>query len=112
MNAYFENNGAFHSNSRIFEGYFTEAEPRASRLQRVSEKLFSRMTSLVRVLTDSRVCRIAKAVSIAVSLVGFVGVIGAMERGGIGIGTGLLIGAALVGLEYLCLRGNRQRIED
>ena len=112
MNAYYESNGAFNSNSRIFEGYFTESETHTDRLQRTWKKLFSRMAGLARALTDSRVCRIAKAISVAVSLVGFVGVIGAMERGGLGIGAGLLIGAALVGLEYLCLRGRRQKAED
>lgn len=112
MNAYFENNGAFNSNSRIFEGYFTESETRTSRLQRATEKLFFRMAVLTRTLTDSRVCRLVKAITVALSLIGFVGVIGAIEHGGLGMGAGLLIGATLVGLEYLCLRGRRQRTED
>ena len=112
MNAYFENKGTFNSNNRIFEGYFTESETRTSRLQRMLEKLFSRTSGLVKVLTDSRVCRLIKAITVALSLIGFVGVVGAMEQGGLGMGTGLLIGATLVGLEYLCLRGRRQKAED
>ncbi len=112
MNAYYEKNGSYNSNSRIFEGYFTEVEVRTGRLQQVLKKASSCVASLLRTLSDSRVCRIAKAVTVAVSLVGFVGVIGAMERGSLGLGAGLLIGAGLVGLEYLCLRGRRQAIED
>lgn len=112
MNAYFENNGAFNSNSRIFEGYFTETETRTGRLQRTWEKLFFRMAGFARALTDSRICRLIKSITVALSLIGFVGVIGAMERGGLGIGAGLLIGVALVGLEYLCLRSRRQKTED
>ena len=112
MNAYFDNNGAFNSNSRIFEGYFTEAETRTSGLQRAAEKLFSRVADLARTLTDSRACRLIKAITVALSLIGFAGVIGAMERGSLGMGTGVLIGATLIGLEYLCLRGRRQRSED
>ena len=112
MNAYYENNGSFNSNSRIFEGYFTETSKPAGVFRKTVEKLLSLLSALVRILSDSRVCRIAKVASVAVSLVGFVGVIGAIEHGRLGIGTGLLIGAILLGLEYLCLRGRRQDSAD
>lgn len=112
MNAYYENKGRFNSNSRTFEGYFTETKQSANLLRDAAKKLLAYLTLLLRVLTDSRVCRIAKAVSVAVSLVGFVGVIGAIEHGNLGMGTGLLIGASLLGLEYLCLRGRRQASRD
>ena len=112
MNAYFEEKEVFNSNSRIFEGYFTETEAHTGRLQRAADKLFSRVSVFARALTDSRVCRLIKAITVALSLIGFVGVIGAMERGGLGIGAGLLVGATLVALEYLCLRGRRQRSAD
>lgn len=112
MNAYYENKGSFNSNNRIFEGYFTETKQTSNLLRNAAKRLLAYLMLLVRVLTDSRVCRIAKAVSVAVSLVGFVGVIGAIEHGNLSIGTGLLIGAILLGVEYLCLRGRRQASRD
>lgn len=112
MNAYYENKGSFNSNSRIFEGYFTEPERTSNWLRETLKKLVAFLYTLVRVLTDSRVCRIAKAVSVAISLIGFVGVIGAIEHGTLGLGMGLLIGAFLLGFEYLCLRGRRQVSRD
>ena len=33
-----------------------------------------------------------------------IGIIGAMETGAIGLGFGLILGAALFGIEVLCLR--------
>lgn len=112
MNAYYENKGSFNSNNRIFEGYFTETVKPVGIFRKTVEGLLALLSALMSILSDSRVRRIAKVVSVAVSLVGFVGVIGAIEHGRIGIGTGLLIGAVLVGLEYLCLRGRRQRTAD
>ena len=112
MNAYYENNGRFSSNNRIFEGCFPETKKSHGTLQGLRRKLTSSVTALAKALSDSRVCRFAKAISLAVSLVGFVGVIGAIEHGGIGLGTGLLIGSVLLGVEYLCLRGRRQETDN
>ena len=96
MNASYEKNGRFNSNTRIFEACFTEAAPRENHLQ----KLLSRISAL----PLGRVLRVAGT---ALSLVGFVGVIGAMEKGTVSLLSGLCIGALLIGVEYLCLRGRR-----
>ena len=104
MNAYFENNGSFDSNSRIIEAYFSETVKPVSRARRMGESLISLLSALITCLTSAKTRSIAKAVSVALSLVGFVGIIGAMEHGTLSIGMGLLIGVGLLGIEYLCLR--------
>ena len=108
MNTYFDKNEHFNSNRRIFETYYQEAARPAGRLQRALDALLGGASALVSALSGAKARRLAKALTVAVSLVGFVGVIGAMERGSLGLGSGLLIGAILVGAEYLCLRGRRQ----
>ena len=94
----------FDSNNRIYEGYFTDASNVKSPLKKLSDFLFL----LLRFFSGQTVIRTVKAVMVALSLIGFIGIIGAMERGSLGLGTGLLIGALLLSVEYLCLRG-RQR---
>lgn len=100
MNASYEKNGRFDSNSRIFEGYCTECAPRESALSNTLSSLREKAASLP-------LLRTLRALGTALSLVGFVGVIGAMEKGSLGLLSGLAIGALLIGVEYLCLRGRR-----
>ena len=107
MNTYFEKNGSFNSNNRIFEACYYETAKSAGKAQRALELLLSWIRALLKILTVAKVRRIARVFTVAVSLVGFIGVIGAMDHGSIGLGTGLLIGALLLGVEYLCLRGHR-----
>ena len=103
MNASFEKNGNFNSNSRIFEAYFTDVETKETALQKllsVCEKAASFAT-----LAKSRsVLRAIRLLGMAGSLVGFVGIIGAIECGTLGLGLGLLLGSLLIGVEYLCLK--------
>ena len=105
MNTYFEKNGNFNSNSRIFEAYFTETVKTAGTLEKSLDSLLCFLSVLLRILTGATVRRIAKVSAVALSLVGFIGVIGAIEHGSLSIGMGLLLGAVLLGIEYLCLRG-------
>jgi len=65
--------------------------------------LRSRLADKLSALACSRILRVAKAVTFSVVLFSFLGVVGAMEHGRLGIGSGLLISAVLLGLEYLCL---------
>ena len=107
MNACFDKNEEFYSNKRIMEAYFGEAVKTASVGQRLLDSILSKLFFLIRLLSCSTARRIAKATAVAVTLVAFIGVIGAMEAGSISLGLGLLIGAALLGIEYLCLRPQR-----
>ena len=112
MNAYFQQNEDFSSNKRIFEAYYNEAIKPAGRMQKSLDTLLSYLYIMIKALTSARAKAVLKAFTVAVSLVGFVGVIGAMEQGALGLGAGLAIGAVLIGAEYLCLRGKRQVSKD
>lgn len=104
MNKYFDKNDMFDSNSRIYEGYFADVTNTKNPLKKLSDLLFM----ILRFLSGQTVIRTVKAVAVALSLIGFVGIIGAMENGTLGLGTGLVIGALLLAIEYLCLRGRHR----
>ena len=103
MNTCYHQPKDFISNKGIIDAYFGESAARVS----VGEKMLSMLLVLVRFLTCSTVRRIAKATAVAVTLVAFIGVIGAMESGFLSLGAGLFIGTFLLGIEYLCLRPHR-----
>ncbi len=107
MNTCFDKNSEFDSNKRIIEAYFGEDAIPSSPWRKYAEQLLFLLSALLRVLTCTKARRICKAVSLALCLVGFIGIIGAMERGVIGLGLGLLIGIAIIGIEALCLRSHR-----
>ncbi len=109
MNTYFENRSSITSNKRIIEAYFEESVKPAGALSKKLDALLSLLAALLQVLTSTTACRLLKTIGVALSLVGFIGVIGAMECGKLGLGAGFLIGALLLGVEYLCLRTKRQR---
>ncbi len=104
MNTCFENNSRFNSNNRIYEGYFTEFQKPAGRVRRALDFFLYIIAAALTALTSARALCIYRTVGVAGSLVGLAGIIGAMECGTLSLGAGLLIGAALVGIEYLCLR--------
>ena len=108
MNAYFDKNDCFNSNSRIIEAYFTETARRQSTADRVVKTLLSVLAVILSALTSARARCIFKVLSVAVCFVGFVGIIGAMEQGTIGLGAGFLIGMLLIGVEFICLRSRQK----
>lgn len=107
MNTYMNKSADFNSNSRIFEAYYQEIAKPAGKLQRAVDALLSKLSSFAKAENRAVAIRLAKVAGVAMSMVGLVGVIGAMECGALGLGNGLLIGSLLVGVEYLCLRGRR-----
>ena len=107
MNAYFEKNNSFDSNRRTFKSYYEEVSPRANAAHKAAELLLSLLSALLRIITHVASSALVKVLSFALCFVGFVGVIGAMEHGSLGMGAGLLIGAGLVAFELLLLRTHR-----
>ena len=103
MNASFEKNGNFNSNSRIFEAYFTDAKTKENVLQKLSS-VCEKAVNFAALAKSRSVLRAVRLLGMAGSLVGFVGIIGAIECGTLGLGSGLLLGALLIGIEYLCLK--------
>lgn len=104
MNKYFEKNDMFNSNSRIYEGYFTDCSEKKKTGNHVLEMLCLILQSIL----ESSALRYVKLALVAVSLIGLIGVIGAVEAGSLGMGTAILIGAVLVSVEYLCLKGRHR----
>jgi hypothetical protein len=104
MNAYFDHNEKINTNKRIIEAYFADTTVAPGRLSRALDAVLSFLFACWKLLTGESVVRIAKVCGVALSLVGLVGVIGAIEQGTLALGAGLLIGLALLGIEYLCLR--------
>ena len=108
MNAYYEKNENNISNNRIYNSYFqTEAKNELSG-RMLLNSIFAALVSLLSLLSSARVRTIVRVCTVALSLVGFVGVIGAVEHGSLTMLGGLLIGIALIGVEYLALRGKRK----
>ncbi len=103
MNRCCDENQFLNSNNRIFEGYFTEVAKREGAWRRSLRDAFGAVKKAV---LCARARRTAKAVAFTGCLVGFVGIIGAMEAGSLALGTGLLLGAGLLLIEYLCLRNH------
>lgn len=107
MNTYFERDGEFNSNKRIIDAYLADQSVSVGAWRGRMEQVLFVLISILRVLTCEKARRICKAISLAVCLVAFVGIIGAMEHGVLSLGGGFLIGAALIAIEFFCLRPHR-----
>ncbi len=111
MNTYFEKNSVFNSDSGTFKRKTQVGATVDSGIRRSLENILYIIISALSSVASSTVNRILRAVGVAGALIGFVGVIGAMERGTLGLASGMFVGALLVGIEYLCLRP-RHKTED
>lgn len=109
MNKYYVNEDHIISNKRIFEAYFTEVKKEPNVFQKGLNSLLSVWTALILALTSSKACRLAKAVTVTVSLLGVAGFIGAMERGTISLFFGFVLSSLLLALEYLLLKRLSQK---
>ena len=103
MNISYQNNSGVYSNNDIFADYF-QVGTRASKMRKAADALLAALSLILTFLTAARTRVVARATGFGLCLVGFVGVIGAMEAGSISLGLGLILGAALLGIELLCLR--------
>ncbi|MBQ8432358.1 MAG: hypothetical protein IJX28_05695 [Clostridia bacterium] len=112
MNRSVERNDYTHSDNGIFEAFFTESQSYKTGLQKGVDALLSFLFVLRRILCGQAVRKWSKVVSLSLCLVGFVGVIGAMERGTLGLGMGMLIGAGLLLVEYFCLRSKSTNTKE
>jgi len=112
MNAYYENNGRINSNSGNIRSNFTRTANGAQGARAAMEQPLFWLLRLLAFLANPTVRRVARVTLFACVFAGFIGVIGAMQNGNLGLGTGVLIGSLLLAVEYLCLRqkkatGNR-----
>lgn len=103
MNISYQDNGRIYSNNDIFETYFNVGA-RPSKMRKAVNAMLAALSFMVAFLTDARTLAVARVTGFGLCLVGFVGIIGAMEAGAISLGFGLVLGGALLGIEALCLR--------
>ena len=107
MNTYFEHNEQISSNKRIMNAYFGESARCESRVSKAFEAVLSFLLALVRFFTSASVRNVVRVSSVAVSLVALLGVAGAIESGSLGLGLGLVLGLAIIAIEYFCLAPRR-----
>ncbi len=104
MNISYQKNSNIHSNNDIFEAYFEGSVVRVGAWHRILDRILAFLSHILLALTSARAKSILRAGGVALSLIGMVGVIGAMESGAISLFGGVLAGLLLIGVEYLCLR--------
>ena len=103
MNISYQNERRVYSNNDIFADYFNVGA-RPSKMRKAADALLAALSLILTFLTAARTRVVARALGFGLGLVGFVGVIGAMEAGAISLGFGLVLGGAILGIELLCLR--------
>ena len=103
MNISYQNNGRIYSNNDIFADYLNVGA-RPSKMRKAADAMLAALSLILAFLTSARTRVVARTIGFSLTLVGFVGIIGAMEAGSISLGMGLVLGAALLGIEVLCLR--------
>lgn len=103
MNISYQNNEHIYSNNDIFADYFN-AGARPSKMRKAADAMLAALSLILTFLTAARTRVAARALGFGLCLVGFVGIIGAMEAGSISLGFGLVLGGAILGIELLCLR--------
>ena len=116
MNRCFEKESRFNSNTRTQKKRQNSRISASASREKCPTMGTSRALALLYTFLGARlsartIARI-KAVVVAVSLVLFVGIIGAMERGALPFGLGLLLGAGILGAQVLCLRAAPEQTEE
>ena len=104
MNKYYLSEEQFNSNKRIFEAYYTEAKTSVGAFQKALDFLRIFLSAVMAALTSARARVLVRVCGIALSLIGLIGVVGAIEAGSISIGFGLLLGLLMIGVEFFCLK--------
>ena len=103
MNISYQNNGQSYSNNDIFADYFNVGA-RHSKMRKAADAMLAALSLILAFLTATRTRVVVRAFGFGLCLVGFVGIIGAMEAGTVSLGFGLILGGAILGIELLCLR--------
>ena len=103
MNISYQNKERIYSNNDIFADYFN-AGAKPSKMRKAADAWLAALSLVLTFLTAARTRVAVRAIGFGLCLVGFVGIIGAMEAGSISLGFGLVLGGAILGIELLCLR--------
>lgn len=112
MNRCFEKEGRFISNRRITKNRFTASVHEQRRALTEDLSTAARLRSLLSGITVSAHTRsILKALSLALTLVFLVGLVGAMDRGTLSFALGLPISGILLASLAFCLRSGKDANE-
>ena len=103
MNISYQNIERIYSNNDIFGDYFN-VRTSPSKMRKAADAMLAALSVILAFLTCERTRAVARAFGFGVCLIGFVGVIGAVEIGSLSLGAGLVWGMLLIGVEVLCLR--------
>ena len=104
MNAYYNNNRCYNSNSDVFEAYFYGQAKTAPAWKKQLELLLSYLCAIITALCSTTAKRLYRVSGVALSLVGIIGIIGAMESNALPLWAGILTALPLLFVEFLCLR--------
>ena len=99
MNRTYDEKALFFSDSGIYAGSSSIRTAGKKRAQWIALLL-----SLIGFLTSAKMRIARKVVTVALCLVGLIGIIGGLDSGALSLPLGLLFGLLLVGAEFLCLR--------
>ena len=104
MNAQYQKKQQINSNIDMIGSFLDSGKSGAAFLEKRVDGVLSLLAAILTFLTDTRVLAIVRVLTVAVCLVAFVGLIGAMECGALSLGFGVLLGALFFGIEVLVLR--------
>lgn len=104
MNRSFSEIGSFDSNNGIYEAFYKEYVEIDSRLHARKKQLSEWLSKAFKALTCTRARCLAKAFAVVASLVGLIGVAGAVEMENISLSLGLTLGTLMIAIEYFCLK--------
>ena len=109
MNRCFEKEAQFNSNNRINR---TSTAQVPKRHRNPLGRILVRSSALFDAVVPARVRSILRASAIVILLILLVGVVGAMERGTLPFGLGMLLGLGMIGIEYCCLCPRKEEREE
>ena len=100
MNKTFSNSSNIVSVNGIFERFYAEASVQSEAAKKLSDLL----TKAIQILTSVKTTRMLRAFAAAGSLVGLIGIAGAIEVGNLSPILGLVFASGMVAVEYICLK--------
>lgn len=112
MNAYYEKKANFSSNKDTNSRFSNVAESAFEKSEESLAQWICRLRAQSERLPKTRIVALLRTVVLSALLIGFLGILGAVEHGSLTMLEGALIGAVLVVGEYLVLRPNKKNRLD
>ena len=109
MNRSYTKNDTFVSNNGIYDALYEDGAIGEKRLEKWLDNALCKLIALLQILTGATARRLARVCGVVVSLIGMIGVAGAIETGRLSLVGGLLLAGLFVAAEYACLRPTRRK---